>query len=237
MLTLETLKSMVSSGDLSAAPTLDLGFSQGAALIRRRLETLSSVALRVARAKAVAQGDLNVHALAELIEMSPLAVAEGLEELQRAQVLSGEHFVHDLICEAVLAGIPETLAQVLHERAALLLAQMPHKPEHVAHHWLRAGDGAKAAPYLLQAALSARQIRADKEARHRYFQALWCLSGDSASDKMLRRRALKGLGTLADLTHDFRAQSGGARGARADRTFSCGRSCGGCCKCGESRGA
>ena len=91
MLTLEALKSMLS--DLSAAPTLDLGdVSQGSAPLRRRLETLSNVALRVVRAKALTRDELptpGVHALAELVEMSPLSVAEGLAELQRAQILSG----------------------------------------------------------------------------------------------------------------------------------------------------
>ena len=224
MLTLETLKSMLSSGDLNAAPTLDLGATRSAnrpeplaergaghrvnALLRRRLETLSNVALRVVRAFALTQDELptahGVHALAELVEMSPLAVAEGLEELGRAQILSGERFVHDLIYETVLADIPDTRAQVLHERAALVLAQLPKsKPERVARHWLSAGSGENAAPYLLRAALTARQMRADKEAKVHYFQALWCLNAeDSASSEALRERALKGLGALADLTRD-----------------------------------
>ncbi len=221
MLTLETLKSMKRSGDLKAAPLLDLSTldlpifdlhapSQAGALIRRRLETLSPLALRVARAKALSQGQVSVdvHTLADIVEMTPLAVAEGLEELEHAQVLAGEHFVHDLIYEAVLAHIPRALARILHERTALVLeAQVARQPERIAQHWLGARKGEKAAPYLLQAALAARHIRADKEARLRYFQTLWCTSESSdfaqrAEAKALRKRALKGLSTLADLTHD-----------------------------------
>ena len=207
MLTLETLKSMMSRGDLDTTHLLDLGKlessfaqpNQARALIHRRLETLSESALRVARASALTQVE-DVPVLADLTEMTPLAVAEGLGELQRAQILVKGRLVHDLLREALLKGLPETQARTLHERAAHALEG--GKPECVAYHWLKAGKGAKAAPYLLKVAHCARQMRADQEARLRYFQVLWCTSG-AEGDKALRSRALRGLSTLADLTYDL----------------------------------
>lgn len=81
-----------------------------------------------------------------------MELAEAHAELEASQIMRGNRFTHDLVFEAVLAGIPTAVKQVLHGRTAQRLEAIKANPALIAQHWLEAGDGDKAAHWLIQAA-------------------------------------------------------------------------------------
>ncbi|MFC4456698.1 hypothetical protein ACFO0P_23210, partial [Deinococcus sonorensis] len=86
-----------------------------------------------------------------------LDTAQAWEELEAAQVMHGERFSHDLVQEAVLAGLPHAVRHLLHRSAARVLEREGASAARVARHWLEGGDDEKAAPHLLAAAEQAQR--------------------------------------------------------------------------------
>jgi DNA-binding SARP family transcriptional activator len=122
------------------------------AVIHRRLERLSRPALQLAQVAALARTAFRLELAAEVLEVSPLDFHAPLAELEAAQILRGDAFTHDLVFEAVLAAIPESLRRLLHRRVAAALGRRKAAPAAVAHHWLEGGETQEAVPYLLEAA-------------------------------------------------------------------------------------
>ncbi|MEU9858465.1 AAA family ATPase [Streptomyces sp. NPDC047974] len=89
----------------------------------RRLDQLSDEARELVRTAAVAGGPVTVALLAELLGRSPVALIAAVQESLDADLLaeSGDRlaFRHDLIREAVDAGVPLPLRQALRRRAGL----------------------------------------------------------------------------------------------------------------------
>ncbi|MFD8009165.1 ATP-binding protein [Streptomyces sp. NPDC058955] len=89
----------------------------------RRLDQLSDEAREVVRTAAVAGGPVTVALLADLLGRSPVALITAVQESLDADLLaeSGDRlaFRHDLIREAVDAGVPPPLRQALRRRAGL----------------------------------------------------------------------------------------------------------------------
>ncbi|MBI5811222.1 MAG: tetratricopeptide repeat protein [Meiothermus silvanus] len=153
---LETLKHLIETDTLERGlPARLAPPGRVAPLIQRRLQRLTPAALNLARAAAVAETEFGLGLAQEVLERSGLELAESHAELEAAQILRGNAFTHDLVFEAVLAGIPIAVKQVLHSRTAKYLEMIGADPALIAQHWLEA-DERKAVPFLLEAAKAAR---------------------------------------------------------------------------------
>jgi tetratricopeptide (TPR) repeat protein len=146
---LETLKAMAQAG--AAAAVLPRPATV-AALIERRIRQLSAGALALARAAAVAETEFSI-ALAEHVLRSPaLALADAWSELEGAQVLRGAAFAHDLVRDAVLAGVPAAIAAHLHAAIGQFLQARGGCPAaRVAAHFEAGGEREQAAACWVQA--------------------------------------------------------------------------------------
>ncbi len=165
---LETLKQAWTDGALDrlAEPRTGRALVRPATvglLIERRLAQLSPGALMLARVASLASVDFGI-ALAEAVLGVPaLQFADALNELDSAQVLRDTAFVHDLVFETVRASVPPAVARHTHGRIAAYLEQAGGEPARVAAHWLEAGDGPRALPWLGRAAEAAEQALRDRE--------------------------------------------------------------------------
>jgi hypothetical protein len=152
MFVLETLKQGVGPGDQLARP------ASVTRLIERRLAQLSATALALARCAALAGTDFDIALASEVLQIPPLALADAWAELEAAGVLRDQAFAHDLVFEAARDSVPAPIARHLHgELAQRLQARGGAAPAKLARHWLAAGQPARAAPYLKQAAEAAAQ--------------------------------------------------------------------------------
>ena len=157
LFTLETLKDAwlhgqdLRSGELPRPQTVQ-------ALLEGRLRQLPSEALDLVRVAAVAGADLNLQRAAQLLGANPLALADAWSLLERANVLQGDRFAHDLLHECALGLVPQALRRALHAVIAELLAADPAVPAgRVADHWQRAQRWAEAGLWWQRAGLAARQ--------------------------------------------------------------------------------
>lgn len=124
-------------------------------LIGRRLERVSGPALQAARAAAILQSDFDVELVAQMLGAPLLDLAPAWEELEAAQILSGSRFAHDLVFEAVSAGIPGSVRGLLHRAAARTLEAHGSGAARVARHWQEGGKPDLAARAFLRAAREA----------------------------------------------------------------------------------
>ena len=158
MFALETLKDLLRSGATAAllrSGKLPQPVSV-ATLVERRLSQLSSPALRLARAAALAGPDFTAELAATVLEAHPLDIAEPWRELEAAQVLRDGAFAHDLIFEATLASVPDAIARLLHRRIAEHLAAHDATPERIAPHWAGAAEWQRAGQAYTAAARRAQ---------------------------------------------------------------------------------
>lgn len=156
---LETVRHLHQTGQLAERWSGRLpGSGRLVELTARRLAQLSPEALNLARAAAVLGSDFGFETVCEVVGQPPFALAPAWQELAAAQFVSGERFSHDLLHEAVLAGLPEAVARWLHRAAAAVCARQGADPARIARHWQAAGDAAAAAPWLRRAAERSRAL-------------------------------------------------------------------------------
>ncbi len=140
-------------------------------LIERRLAQLSPGAMALARCAAVAGSEFSTALAAQVLGASALALADAWQELEAAQVLRDEAFVHDLLYEATLASVPAPIARLLHGDIAGHLQQTGGvAPATLARHWLAAGRPDSARHHLEQAAVAASQALDGREAGRLWLQ-------------------------------------------------------------------
>ena len=140
-------------------------------LVERRLMQLSTQALALARCAAVAGQDFNAPLASRVLGVPALALADAWAELEQAQILRDNAFVHDLIQDAALGSVPAAIARQLHgEIAAHLETEGRAAPARVAHHWLDAGQPGRAAPLLERAANDAARALEPAEAARMWGQ-------------------------------------------------------------------
>ena len=150
---LETVRHLHQTGQLAGRWSGRLpGSGRLVELTARRLSQLSPEALNLARAAAVLGSDFGFETVCQVVGQPPFVLAPAWQELVAAQFVSGERFSHDLLHEAVLAGLPEAVARWLHRAAAEVSERQGADPARIARHWQAAGDAAAAAPWLLRAA-------------------------------------------------------------------------------------
>ena len=154
---LETLRSLIESGDLQRELPVRLPVpNRIGSLIVQRLERLTPSAQRLVRTAAVAGIDFSLELAASVLGAHVLDLSEALYELEVAQVMRGVDFAHDLLSEAAFKTVPAPIRTVLHRRIADHLEGTSAEPARLAHHWLEAGDERRAAPQLKAAAESAQ---------------------------------------------------------------------------------
>lgn len=124
-------------------------------LLDRRLERLSKPALALARVAAIAVPDFSIELAEQALAAPALTLADAWHELERADLLRGEAFAHDLVRDAVLRTTPSTIAQHAHRQVAGFLAQRGVEPARVAAHWVAGGVEREAAAAFRVAAARA----------------------------------------------------------------------------------
>lgn len=188
---LETLRSMIESGDLAHADPTRLPLPRRLGpLVARRLERLSSEAQRLVGAAAVAGPDFTAELAGAVLVTHPLNLAGPWAELVQGQVLDEQGFTHDLLAEAALAALPAAIRVLLHGRVAAHLETAAAEPARVAHHWQQAGESARAAPWWLRAGLRSAQRGSGVVAAQAFEQVL----SATAPGSDLHLDALAGLG-------------------------------------------
>ena len=151
-------------------------------MVEKRLSQLSAPALALARCMAVAGQDFSPLLATHVLGAGALALADAWAELESAQILRDQAFVHDLFHEAALASVPAALARHLHGEIAAHLEAAGHAaPARLARHWLDAGQSARAAPQLERAAQDAARALEPAEAARlwRQLAALRAEAGDA----------------------------------------------------------
>ena len=171
---LETVKNLIETDQIGRGlPQRMPPPGKVGALIRRRLERLSPPALRLARVAAVTGTDFTLELGAHILDLNVFDLTEPLAELESAQVMHMERFAHDLILEAALDGVPAPIRTLVHRRTAEHLETVQAEPARIAHHWLGAGEGARAVPHLRAAADRS-------QARYRFTEAASALEQAAA---------------------------------------------------------
>ena len=132
-------------------------------LIERRIAQLSPAALALARVASVAGADFSIGMAEHVLQASAMQFADGLNELEAAQVMRGNAFAHDLVYDAVRASVPATIAAHTHAKVGDWLEQHQGEPARIAEHWVAAGQGLRALPWLQRAAEAARHALRAKE--------------------------------------------------------------------------
>jgi DNA-binding SARP family transcriptional activator/predicted ATPase len=148
---LETVRNLLETNHVKEAASVP-ATSKVETIVQQRLARLSPVAQRVVQAAAILQSDFDLDLVGKVLNLEPFDLITIWEELERAQVFQGSRFSHDLLYEAVLAGISEPIKAVLHKRCAEALTERKANPARIAKHWLATGDDLKAIPALLEAA-------------------------------------------------------------------------------------
>jgi tetratricopeptide (TPR) repeat protein len=108
-------------------------------MVERRVAGLGDTARRVLAVAAVAGDARDVEALASLVSAVPWTVAGALAQAEAAGLLRGHEFVHDIVREAIVAGLPQARRTVLHTGIARRMAVL-WPPERLAPHAWAAGD-------------------------------------------------------------------------------------------------
>lgn len=126
-------------------------------LLAGRLERLDDPARSLAQLAAVAGQDFDAPLAAAALTWAPSQLIGPWAALERAEILHGDRFTHDLLQEIVLQSVPLAVAPLLHLRVAEALEARDGAPARRAHHWAAAGQWTRAARGFLQAAAAACQ--------------------------------------------------------------------------------
>ncbi|HEV2237845.1 MAG TPA: AAA family ATPase [Ktedonobacterales bacterium] len=176
------------------------------AVIGQRLAHLSPMAREVLYEASVLGQTFRFADLERIAERSPVEWEMALDEavtvaLLRETGIELYAFHHALIQQVLYAGLPSRRKQRLHQAAGEALERWP-EPERarraaeLAEHFLKAGAGARAMPYLLLAGSQAEVVYARGEAEQHYRQALEL--AHELGDQAQEAEALKQLGDLLE---------------------------------------
>jgi DNA-binding SARP family transcriptional activator len=165
---LETLKQAFASGFDGRQLPRPLGVVES---IDHAVSRLSPGAQSLVRVAAAAGADFSVGLAEAVLRTNALALADAWRELEAAQLIDGNAFVHDLVHAAVLNRVPQPILRHLYGAVADFIADTHNEPARIADLRLAAGDDARGAPALVAAADAARRAGRFIEAAQRCEQA------------------------------------------------------------------
>ncbi len=165
LLLLEASRHLLGSGRAETLPTR-VGTWLGA-----RIERLTPGAVQLARTAAILGPDLSAETAAEMLGVNALDLSPAWSELEEAQVLRGTDFIHDLLAEGILEGVPGALRELLHRRAAAALEPAGLAPARIAAHWAAGKELGRAAGWWLRAGEEAQRQYRYQAAAQLYEQA------------------------------------------------------------------
>ena len=205
---------------LDARALADIPVSRRAAvLIAHRLERLPAGAARLLPVGALLGREFDVDLAAALSgEDAREAAAAVLDARRRGLVFADGArarctFAHDRLREALLARLDDGERRRLHRLAALRIEALDRERVfELAHHFDGAGEGGRALPYALAAALQARARHA-AEVAERYYRI--ADRGAGAADPATRLRAVLGLADVLALRGRFDEGAAACERARA----------------------
>jgi DNA-binding SARP family transcriptional activator len=135
---LELLKTLLAEGHRDSLPAeLPIPPTVRSA-IERRLHYLSPEAISLAQLAAVAGTDFNVPVAARILGHTPLALSPALAELERAQIMRGTSFAHDIVLDSVDRSVPDAIREYLHRTLAEAMQVDQVPPGRIAVHWVGA---------------------------------------------------------------------------------------------------
>ncbi len=176
------------------------------ATIRRRLERLSPAERHVLETGAVLGSRFSLEELVQTGGLDEATALEAVERLVARDLLHEEdhtcRFTHDLVREQVYRDMLHARRRLLHRRAAQVLQRLrPEDPAAVARHLQQAGAFREAAHHWLAAGDQARALHAYEDAARHYERALALqriLGDDQAAAQTLLR-----LGLCYHMAFDF----------------------------------
>jgi DNA-binding SARP family transcriptional activator/predicted ATPase len=194
---LETIRELLSTGQLTAEAHVPLPPTVRAAVLRRA-GRLTPLARQLLEVTAVLSPVASLAAVAETAARDELETAVTLEELVEGQMLRSEgeqfHFQHELARDAIYGAISPWRRRLLHRRAAVTLASLQlGNRGMIAAHFEVAGEVRQAVNYYKNAADFAQHIYANQEAVTYYEKAL-SLTNNERSE--LQVQIYEGLGQL-----------------------------------------
>ncbi|MGH3496583.1 MAG: ATP-binding protein [Nocardioidaceae bacterium] len=143
------------------------------AILSRRLEQTSPVAVEVAELAAAVGRDFSLDLLTEASDLEPDTVVRGVDELWQRRILRefgrGYDFTHDLLRDAAYARVTPAQRWLLHRRLAqgleLVYAdRLDDVSSQLAEQYDRGGRSDRALPYYARAADAAAAVFAHGEA-------------------------------------------------------------------------
>ena len=166
-------------------------------LVQRRMRTISSNALRVLQAAAVAGEGFRPAMLENALELDPEEVVNALEELEKQRFIEpgrlgltgpSYHFLYSRIRNVVLADLSEARKRILHLSVAKAMKTLPFEsrnPSMIASHFEEAGEMKEAFDYWVLAGVRAREVFSRAEAEQAFLKASALLQylGSFASDQ------------------------------------------------------
>jgi DNA-binding SARP family transcriptional activator len=120
-------------------------------IIQLRLEQLPEEALLLARFAAITGEQFSGRLAQVALEWTWQQVTATVEILEKAKIITGTHFTHDLILQAILEGTSELLQSTLHLQALRTLEVIGAPAEVLVVHALGANQIEAARQYSLQA--------------------------------------------------------------------------------------
>jgi DNA-binding SARP family transcriptional activator len=154
---LESLKTLLAEGHLDALPAELPVPPTVRSAVERRLHYLGPEAIALAQLAAVAGTDFNVPLAARILGHTPLALSPALAELERAQIMRGTSFAHDIVLDSVDRSVPDAIREYLHRSLAEAMQIDDAPPGRIAAHWAGAKFWDRAGPCWRAAADAAAQ--------------------------------------------------------------------------------
>ncbi len=192
---LETLRSLEERGYLEmteetfATNWRNLPRSQRVeGIIQQRLERLPPEALELLRLVALAAESYTPPLAAQVLQKSPLTIAENSDLLEQAGLFKNGRFAHDLLLETAQADIPPATRRYLHARLleALTTQSEPVPAAVLLIHAVGTEDAPATVRFSLQAAQEARKLAAWPQALAHLERALQLLEGDPKRQALVR---------------------------------------------------
>ena len=150
----ETLKGMLeaSGGELDPDTMQHTFPDRVAQIFDERFRRLRHRELRLLQVLAVAQTDASARLVGAVLGLKDDGVASICASLERARLITGFAFSHDLVYEAVQRATPAPVRSHLHRRTAQTLEGFGGPEARIAYHYEQSGDVERALLHLSAAA-------------------------------------------------------------------------------------